>query len=102
MAVQRFGGHRRAGRAIGPITGEPSKIAATNRTQKPIDAIPSLVRHTNAGPLGASQRHELPAHLAGVARIAGAVPPAARACVLRSQRIVDSFDYGRLESPVAA
>src|SRR5258707_7617034 len=47
MAVQRFGGHPRTGRAIGAITREASKIFAANPTHKTIESISWLIRDTN-------------------------------------------------------
>ena len=38
--VQRFGSHRRAGRAVGPVTGQAAVLAATHAAQEPTNAQP--------------------------------------------------------------
>ena len=50
-AVQRFGRHRRADRAIRPITRQTASVAAANGLQKPIDAGPRLIGNVDAGSL---------------------------------------------------
>ena len=65
--------------------------------------MPSRVvwRNGDAGQLGALERHHLPAELAGVARVAGHIAPAAGDAILRAQRVVDRPPHGRLQPLVA-
>ena len=101
-AIERFGRHRRAGRAVGPIAGQPAVVAAAHAAQKPLDARPGLRRHVDAGPLGAGQRHHLPTELARVAACRRAGTASRRpTCSAPPDEKLTAFVTAGFEPPVA-
>ena len=99
-AVERFGRHRRAGRAVRPIAGKPAVRCRGGRCCRNRSTRAHVLRrNVDAGALGAGQRHDLPTELAGVAACRRADIASRRSDVFcAARRKVDRLRDGRLQA----